>query len=232
MATGTTQPIVWCNAVSVKIRWDDGEQVTWRRDSLVDRPIEILATAGHEEQQVAPAIPEQAIPESPVEPAAAEPISNKQPVEPHLAETITIRGGVATEQTMIAEKKAEEAPPSNPVQEVQTPPERTEDQPDQRSAAAQQSRRRKPKKVANNGKDKKLSALDAAAKVLAETGMPMSCTEMIEAMAARGYWTSPGGKTPAATLYSAILREIATKGMRSRFAKADRGKFTLVASAV
>ena len=44
MATGTTQPIVWCNAVSVKIRWDDGEQVTWRRDSLADRPIEILAT--------------------------------------------------------------------------------------------------------------------------------------------------------------------------------------------
>jgi len=27
----------------VKITWDDGEQVTWRRDSLADRPIEILA---------------------------------------------------------------------------------------------------------------------------------------------------------------------------------------------
>ena len=37
--------IVWANAVSVKIRWNDGEQVTWRRDSLVGRPIEILDAA-------------------------------------------------------------------------------------------------------------------------------------------------------------------------------------------
>jgi hypothetical protein len=27
---------------------------------------------------------------------------------------------------------------------------------------------------------------------------------MIEAMAAKRYWTSPGGKTPAATLYTAV----------------------------
>jgi hypothetical protein len=39
---GVTGRIVWANAVSVKIRWDDGEQVTWRRDSLAGRPIEIL----------------------------------------------------------------------------------------------------------------------------------------------------------------------------------------------
>ena len=31
---------------------------------------------------------------------------------------------------------------------------------------------------------------------------PMNAKEMIEAMAAKGYWTSPGGKTPHATLYS------------------------------
>src|SRR5215469_6036946 len=43
--------IVWANAVSVKIRWDDGEQVTWRRDSLADRPIEILD--GSEDQSTA-----------------------------------------------------------------------------------------------------------------------------------------------------------------------------------
>src|ERR1700745_3442986 len=40
--------IVWANAVSVKIRWQDGEQVTWRRDALADRPIEILAAGGDE----------------------------------------------------------------------------------------------------------------------------------------------------------------------------------------
>src|ERR1700726_4663392 len=49
---------------------------------------------------------------------------------------------------------------------------------------------------------KKLSALDAAAKVLQEAGQPMNCQDMIQAMADKGYWTSPAGKTPAATLYS------------------------------
>ena len=49
--------------------------------------------------------------------------------------------------------------------------------------------------------------------------------EMVEAMAEKGYWTSPGGKTPHATLYSAILREIKGKGSDSRFVKSERGKF-------
>jgi hypothetical protein len=57
-----------------------------------------------------------------------------------------------------------------------------------------------------------LSALDAAAKVLAESGEPMTSKAMIDAMAAKGHWTSPVGKTPQATLYAAILREIQTKG--------------------
>jgi len=34
--------IVWANATSVKIKWDDGEAVMWKRDSLAARPIEIL----------------------------------------------------------------------------------------------------------------------------------------------------------------------------------------------
>ena len=38
----------------VKIRWDDGEQVTWRRDSLAGRPIEILDPTGEDEQVAAP----------------------------------------------------------------------------------------------------------------------------------------------------------------------------------
>jgi hypothetical protein len=70
-----------------------------------------------------------------------------------------------------------------------------------------------------------MSCLNAAAKVLAEKGEPMNCKEMIEAMAAKGYWTTPGGKTPWATLYSSIAREIRDKGKESRFKKADRGKF-------
>jgi hypothetical protein len=50
---------------------------------------------------------------------------------------------------------------------------------------------------------------------------------MIEQMSAKGLWTSSGGKTPHATLYSAILREIGTKGKDARFVKTDRGQFTI-----
>jgi hypothetical protein len=97
-------------------------------------------------------------------------------------------------------------------------------QPDVPSATTKQSRRRKPTTSAED-KEKRRSALDAAAKVLEETGQAMTCPEMIVAMAARGYWTSPAGKTPAATLSSALLREITTKGSSSRFVKTQRGKF-------
>ena len=74
--------------------------------------------------------------------------------------------------------------------------------------------------------DGKMSGLDAAAKVLAEAGKPLHCKEMVETMLAKGYW-STNGKTPAATLYSAILREIDTKPSGSRFTKTDRGLFAL-----
>jgi hypothetical protein len=71
---------------------------------------------------------------------------------------------------------------------------------------------------------KRLSALVAAHRVLCEATEPLNVQQMIEAMTAKGYWTSPGGKTPHATLYSAILRELA-KGEASRFVKTDRGRF-------
>jgi hypothetical protein len=83
------------------------------------------------------------------------------------------------------------------------------------------------KKAAPASTAKKMSAIDAAAKVLGEAGEAMNCQEMIKAMGEKGYWSSPGGKTPHATLYSAILREIQTKGNEARFKKTERGKFTL-----
>jgi hypothetical protein len=79
---------------------------------------------------------------------------------------------------------------------------------------------------------RKPSALDSAARVLGETKEPMSAAEMIEAMGAKGYWTSPGGKTPANTLYAAILREIQVKGTEARFVKTERGKFALAGTKV
>jgi hypothetical protein len=72
---------------------------------------------------------------------------------------------------------------------------------------------------------KKLSAIAAAARVLSETGREMTCPELIDAMASKRYWTSPGGKTPASTLYASIYQEIKAKGKDSRFRKTERGKF-------
>ena len=76
--------------------------------------------------------------------------------------------------------------------------------------------------------DKRLSALDAAAKVLAEAKEPLNCKQMIEAMTEKDYWQpTQGGKTPANTLHAAIGAEIKKKGNQSRFEKVGRGQFGL-----
>jgi hypothetical protein len=83
----------------------------------------------------------------------------------------------------------------------------------------------KPAKAAKPKADRNLSGLDAAAKVLASAGEPMNCKEMIEAMAAKGLWSSPNGATPDRTLYSALLREINEKKGNARFVKVEQGRF-------
>ena len=95
------------------------------------------------------------------------------------------------------------------------------------AGVAQRTRKPKTKKKAKDdaATSGKLSALDAAAKVLQEAGQPMNCQEMIQAMADKGYWTSPAGKTPASTLYSSILRELKAKAKQARFQKTARGQF-------
>ena len=75
-------------------------------------------------------------------------------------------------------------------------------------------------------KEKKISGLDAAVKVLTERGEPLNTKEMVERMLAKGLGYSDG-KTPAATIYAAMIREIAAKGDRSRFRKVGRRKFEL-----
>jgi len=84
----------------------------------------------------------------------------------------------------------------------------------------------KPEKRTRKRADGKLSGLDAAAQVLAEANEPLGCKEVVERMLAKGLW-STSGKTPAATIYAAIIREIAKKGDDARFRKTDRGKFAL-----
>lgn len=83
-----------------------------------------------------------------------------------------------------------------------------------------------PAKVAkpNSDKPKRPSGLDSAAQILKTTGEPMRCKDLVDKMLADGLWKT-NGKTPAATIYAAILREITTKGSDTRFKKTDRGLF-------
>jgi HB1, ASXL, restriction endonuclease HTH domain len=78
-------------------------------------------------------------------------------------------------------------------------------------------------------KGRKLSGLDAAAQVLTATGRPMTTTEVMAQIEAKGLWTTKGA-TPKATIYAAIIREIASKGKASRFRKTGRGTFTATAA--
>lgn len=86
----------------------------------------------------------------------------------------------------------------------------------------------KPAARAKRGqtKAKRSSGLDAAARVLEKAKGPMTCREIVKEAFQQGYWKSDG-KTPHATVYSAIIREIVAKGQQSRFQKVDRGKFAI-----
>jgi len=85
---------------------------------------------------------------------------------------------------------------------------------------------RKTAPTAPKAKETGLSGLDAAARVLKEAGEPLGCKAMVEMMLAKGYWKTEG-QTPSATLYSAIIREVALKKSESRFKKVGRGLFEL-----
>jgi hypothetical protein len=79
--------------------------------------------------------------------------------------------------------------------------------------------------------DKRLTALDAAAKVLGEVTEPMNCRQLIETMTEKNYWQPKAGNTPKNTLHAAISKKIKTKGSDSRFAKVGRGQFALAQKA-
>jgi hypothetical protein len=93
--------------------------------------------------------------------------------------------------------------------------------------------KKNPAKPSNEAASKKESTtkqtggLSAAVKVLQEANEPLNCKNMVNLMLRKGYWQTDG-KTPAATIYSAITREIKEKGANARFRKTERGKFELV----
>lgn len=109
-------------------------------------------------------------------------------------------------------------------------------------AAAQKSTRMrlaavpKPATAVANVKPPRISALTAAAQLLADRATKertagLSAHDLIGRMAKAKLWSSPGGKSPASTLYAAMLREINSRGEESRFARGERGRFTLVDNA-
>jgi hypothetical protein len=82
-----------------------------------------------------------------------------------------------------------------------------------------------PMNTPSQPKAKKRSGLDTAYELLKTSGEPMRCKDLVDKMIADGLWHT-AGKTPSATIYSAIIREIAEKRDDARFRKTDRGMFT------
>lgn len=97
--------------------------------------------------------------------------------------------------------------------------------PSAKASAAEPKKRATKRSAKGEKKPKAMSGLDAAAKVLEESGEPMGVKQIVETAESKGYWKSPSGKTPHATVYSAIIREIKTRGADARFRKAERGRF-------
>ncbi len=115
-----------------------------------------------------------------------------------------------TQPTADASHATNDTKPTKPIKQPRT------------AKPAKQPRAPKP---AKEPKPRRTSALDAAAIVLADVNKPLRTVDLIAEMQSRGLWVSPGGKTPEATLYAAMIREINTKGDTARFKKVDRGLF-------
>ena len=97
--------------------------------------------------------------------------------------------------------------------------------PSKKGSKAKGGKATKAVKTPKEKKVRKLSGLDLAAQVLAESKEPLNAKTIAERAIAAGWKTS--GKTPHATIYAAIIREIQNKGNASRFEKVDRGQFQL-----
>jgi len=94
---------------------------------------------------------------------------------------------------------------------------------------APEAKGKKPKAAKPKG-ERKPGILTLAADVLKDAKTPMDCKAIVEKVLAKGLWQTKG-KTPAATLYAAVIREIAAKGKDARFHKTARGMFELSAAA-
>lgn len=95
---------------------------------------------------------------------------------------------------------------------------------------AEENRKAKKAKAAKPKGERKPGLLALAADVLKDASAPMNCRTIVEKVLAQGVWQTKG-KTPSATLYAAIIREIAAKGKDARFRKTGKNLFEAVAAA-
>ena len=90
---------------------------------------------------------------------------------------------------------------------------------------------KKTKTAKPEPKERKPGILTIAANILKSAKKPMTTKEIVEQALAKGLWETKG-KTPSATLYSAILREVLNKGDKARFARGEKhGQFCSTANA-
>jgi hypothetical protein len=208
-----------------------------RRQRQTDLPATDETTEAEPQVAELEAAVEQPVPETPTEAAPVvsaltEPAAETEPVAEQVTYCEVIEDEMpavlARQAELEAQVKAREALIHPETAALETTESAVTDAPSSQEApnapATTEATPAKPKKAKKEAGPKKLSALDAAAQVLQAAGKPMTTAEMIEEMSKQGLWTSPNGATPAATLYSAILREM-KKGDASRFEKAERGRF-------
>jgi hypothetical protein len=91
---------------------------------------------------------------------------------------------------------------------------------EQRAPAAEGAAKKTAKQRTPKGP--RTSLVNAAVLVLADAKDPMNAKAIVELATENGLYAPGDGKTPEATLYSAMLRD-----KKARFAKADRGLWTL-----
>ena len=83
-------------------------------------------------------------------------------------------------------------------------------------------------KVKKPAKQKRISGLTAAFMVLVDADKDLGVKKIVEIAGEKGWWKS-GAATPHATIYAAIIREVATKGDDARFKRGKkRGTFRAV----
>jgi hypothetical protein len=78
---------------------------------------------------------------------------------------------------------------------------------------------------------KKMSCLDAAVQVLADSPTPLTRPKIAQIAQDRGLWKPRKGKTPQQTIGGGITREIQSRGSKSRFKRTKRGQYSLTINA-